>query len=354
MHLRFTRSILAIVCMCGMLAASPASAAPPASIGHLTNISGLPDARQQSQLRAFAEFYARRLASDDPVAVSEARDSLAQPLRALQLSRFFRTAYSDVLLPLLSQAIDDAQTLQGPTNAVQIAAQLGTDQALGLLQQHCNVRDQKNVGLRLWAARGIQVAINEGRDDQLIPDHKLSPALRSLGDAAEAEPDWRVLQWQFDSLASIDHSVARSELQRAFAAVLDRIAATSEASALVKAIGQYSDPRSRPRGPLGALSNRFIGMPAATQRSFGGMLAGELLQVLEIAEAHWESAQASRDLKPPYQRVIRISERQFAIILVTLGSQAGNSGLEQAFADGNRDTYRDQLGRLRQAYERLR
>lgn len=330
--------------------AMPAVAAPPPSVGPLVTMSRPPDASETQRLNTYAAYHAERLVGDDPEVVGPAHNALAQPLRAPGLSRFFRSAYSQALVPLLGPKIDSAGTAQGRINAVQIIAQLGTEDALEVLERHCSLRNEDDLGVRIWASRGMLIAIEEGRGDGSIIDRSIRSAVRELQQAIDAETDWRVMQWQFDALTSIDAQTASEALGAAFASVLRRLAQRPQATPLIRALGQFSAVGRRPRGPLSTLTQRFVDLPPGDMRRVGPTLVDQLVQVLRIAELHWESAQADPSLKDAYQRAVRLSENQARVLLTTIGRRVPDGlALERAYAAGDRDTYSQQLAQLEAA-----
>jgi hypothetical protein len=326
--------------------------APPPTISQLTNIARLPDDGQRTMIERYARYYAEKLGSADATEVQAGRSSLGQPLRSLQITRFFRDAYSDALLPALDPVIRGGKTALGPINAMQLVAQLSTEQALDVLKENCSEQQQDRMAVRLWAARGFSTAIAQGRADGLIPDHRLPSAIRELGAAARVESDWRVLQWQFDSLGRIDHPVAREEQRQVFGAVLDRMAASDTATALVNALGLHNDERSRPQGPLLSLRKVFLDATPTEQATIGVEMGKRLVRLLEIAEKHWDSAHAQGRLRAAYHRAVRIAESQFATIHFTLSNGNVSTSLDEAWQASDRDAYKADLDRLRDLISR--
>ena len=146
--------------------------------------------------------------------VDEARAKLIEPLRAVRVGKLFRVEYSKAVVPYLEKVILDGST-HAAVNSLQVAALLGTPEALKVILAHASIEDEDDFGIRLWAALAFPIAVEQG----VLPQNKINEALRQLEKAAsheaaaaggaDAQYQWLVLQRQFEAIASVENSVSR-------------------------------------------------------------------------------------------------------------------------------------------------
>jgi hypothetical protein len=91
-------------------------------------------AAQSSQIESYIGEWLPRLASQDPLEIKRARDTLLMPLREHTISVAFRQAYSDRLVPGLRGHAQDERDLV-IANALRVAGELATPASVQLLEQ---------------------------------------------------------------------------------------------------------------------------------------------------------------------------------------------------------------------------
>jgi hypothetical protein len=316
-------------CILGPLAAAittaAATAAPPPRITHLADAATLAQ-RDRSDIREYAEFWCAELKNQDPMAVDTAREKLADPLvRPVRVSEVFRFAYADAVLPHLTQILDDDSTQAGVI-AVQIAAELGTPQALDTITDHASVDDEKDFGIRLWAAKGFPIAVGQ----KALTPNEIDRAVRLLGDAASKEPNWLVLRRQFEAIASVGGGASRDEQVRVLRATTDRMVNQEGPCDLMQAAYPA----------LKLMLDEYLRLDPPQQRTFGKDLAPVLMDLVTVANNHWDSAQKDDVARVVYGGAINISENLLRLIDGTVRPSSAGPSTELGPAWHNRQKSR--------------
>ena len=260
--------------------------------------------QELAQVENWAEYWCRRLDSDDPQAVENARDEVLRPLTSLlRPSDLFRFQYSKVALPHLKNAIASPHP-HAAVNAMIVLPLLGSDRALQLLLEHCDQRNEPRRYVRQRAAAGAKAMLNPRRPFNLR-QAAVRNAVRELRDAARNEPDWLILRHQFEAMAEVNDPGARGHLVNALEAVVERVALVNgEPSALIEAV--YS--------AVYRLRNRFVTLSLDEQQELGRKLAPVLDRVCEVARIHWNVAQDDPEAKKTYGGAIKVCEEFLKII----------------------------------------
>lgn len=279
-------------------ASSSAAAAPP-RISQLADRSNLTEQDLRS-IEQFASHWCEQLNDGDPAEVDQARDKLAEPLRAVEVGSVFRMQYTQAALPGLKAAIDDGKP-QAAVNAMQILAQLGTPRALEVIVANADEQDQPDFGIRLWAAKSFPLAVSQGT----LPQNEINKALRSFGHAAQREDNWLVLRRQFEAVASVDGVVSRDVQLDALRQMTERMAEVNPGP---------SDLMHAAYPALKLVRDEYLRLNAADQKPFGKELAPVLCDVCTVANVHWKNAQADTEAKEIYGGAIHISENLLRLI----------------------------------------
>jgi hypothetical protein len=321
--------------LCGVMSllVAAAASAEPTSINDLAPMARL-DAQQQARVREYAEYWSKQL-SADPGSTAAARLKLLAPLQHLQVTEFFRTTYANALVP---EPLASAVTGDKPYaaySAMHVAGFLGTDKALELILAHCDAQQEQRVGVRLWAAKAFAILVAQ----RAVQPNDLNNGLRRLQDAAEREGDWLVLRRQFEAVASADNSVARDVQSELLKTTSRRMAQTSGPSELMQATDQA----------VRLARTSLTTLPSDDQQRFGAELGPAVEEVLKVADAHWERAQADPEYSVIYGRVIEQCEALLSYIdSVVRKAGAGSqppppphAQLSGSWRSGNRRSFKD-------------
>ena len=122
----------------------------------LSSITNL-DAAQISKIKAYGEYWSKKLNDESPAEVKQARNMLVRSLRMVggkSASLAFRSAMSKAILSDLQKTIKDSNTYKG-INAIQVVSSLGTPRAVETLEDHLEPDLESRPEIRLWSAIGI-------------------------------------------------------------------------------------------------------------------------------------------------------------------------------------------------------
>ena len=316
-------------CILGLLVAAitaaAAVAAPPPRITQLADAASLSEG-DRSAIREYAEYWCNELANEDPAIVDEARERLADPLvRPVRVTEVFRFAYSDPLLPHL-QGILREGTPQAAVSAMQIAGKLGTPQALETITDHASSDDEQAFGIRLWAAKSFPIAVGQ----KALPPNEIDRAVRLFGDAAGREPNWLVLRRQFEAIASVDGGASRDEQVRVLRSTTDRMDKEEGPCDLMQAAYPA----------LKLMLDQYLRLDPNQQKDFGKELAPVLIDLVSVAQNHWDSAQEDAVARGVYGGAIHISENLLRLIDGTVRPRSAGPRTELGPAWQNRQKSR--------------
>ena len=196
-RLRHLAVLLALMSLFVPLAHAQSEKAPE-NVDRLSSIANL-DAAQTSKIRAYGEYWSKKLNDESPAEVKQARNMLVRSLRMVggkSASLAFRSAMSKAILSDLQKTIKDSNTYKG-INAIQVVSSLGTPRAVETLEDHLEPDLESRPEIRLWSAIGIGRAF-EFKDG--LRSDALKGSLRALGRGAEVETDPLVLRREMESI----------------------------------------------------------------------------------------------------------------------------------------------------------
>ena len=151
--------------------AGPAHAADPARITHLVDKAIL-NQRDRDEIRAYAQFWGEAIDSEKAAEIDEAREKLGDPLRAVRVGDVFRFAYADAVVKHLDTVVNEGSP-HAATNAMWILSLLGTPSSLEIMLAHASIEDEPDFGIRLTAAIGFPLAV----DQDALPNMEINKAL---------------------------------------------------------------------------------------------------------------------------------------------------------------------------------
>jgi hypothetical protein len=322
-----------------VITATAAVAEPPDRITHLADASSLSE-RDRSEIRKYSEFWANELTNEDPASVDTAREKLADPLvRPVRVTEVFRFTYSEALLPHL-EGVFEGGTPQAAVSAMQIAGRLGTPQALQMITDHASAQDEQGFGIRLWAAKSFPIAVGE----KALPPNEIDRAVRLFGDAAGREPNWLVLRRQFEAIASVQGTASRDEQVRVLRSTTNRMVALEGPCDLMQAAYPA----------LKLVLDEYLRLDPPQQKDFGKELAPVLIQLVDVANNHWDSAQQDDVARGVYGGAIHISENLLRLIDGTVRPRSAgpSTGLGPAWLNGQKSRFVDDQEKWRAVVSR--
>ena len=306
--------------------------APPRPLGRdIISATSPLSAQQLKQVRNWAGYWCRRIDSDQPEAVQNARTEVLRPLTGLlPASDYFRLEYSKAALPHLKKAIASNHP-HAAVNAMIVLPLMGAPRALELLLEHCDHVNEPRPYVRQRAAAGAKAMLKRHLAFNLRPA-VVNKAVRELRDAARNEPDCLILRHQFEAMAEVDDPGTRVYLVEALEAVVDRVALVNgEPSALIEAV--YS--------AVIRLRESFLDVPLDEQQELGRKLAPVLDSICEVARIHWKVAQDDPAAKVTYGGAIRACEEFLKIIhsQMRAAQSAPRTQLKRHWDVGNKPSY---------------
>ncbi len=268
-----------------------ADAAPPRSITDLAGASSLSD-EQKSRVGEYAEYWVGQFGGG-PEEVNRARVKLLEPMKAPQVSEFFRLEYGRRLLGRLDGFIG-GENPHAAVNAMQVTGFLGTPDALDLILAHCDLQDEKRVDVRLWAAKSLFITVSQ----PVLGQGDVSRGLRRVAAAASHEDRWLVLQRQFEAVAAVDTRVARDVQIDLLVTTARRMADSPGPSDLMRATVHA----------VQLLRETYMKLPRPEQEGFGAVLAPVLGEVVKVADRHWDPVQGNGDAREIYRKAVEACE----------------------------------------------
>lgn len=284
---------------------------------------------QQGQIEDFAKFHCRNLSSSEPDLVENAKKRLLEPLRAPSVSQYFRAVYARLLIPHLEPVIE-GDSPYAAVNALQVVGFLGTDEALGVIEDHININNEESFAKRLWAVKAFVVAVDAGN----LSANQHNPLLRQLGLACKAETQPMILRSQFKAIAKVKSPIAREVLLGAVSAKLDDLATQENPSELMGAIYPA----------LISLRDQYLILPPNQQRALGVNIAPSLCKVFEVSLAHWDATQldaaAKSQFSDSYKGANKVAEGFLKTIARKFGSQEPpRTQIADAWEDGDKSRF---------------
>ena len=279
----------------------PCFAQSAPSIGmDITTTTAPLNEQQKATLEQYADAYVNALQGSDLDAASRAREQLIDPLGRPGVTEAFRNEYSRVLMPKLGPLVEQQENHFAALNAIQVAAQMKTSDAMRLGQNHLDERREPRAPVRLWAAVAVRMAAIELIKNQVYA-RTVDTATRDVGRAAREETDWRVLLRQLQMLGSVNTTVARSEELNVLSAVAQRMAQQNGPSDLIHAV--FPVVMSMRERVLDAR------LTPAEATAMGKDMAPVLGEVLDVAREHWDIVQQTEDTRTTYGNLVHVAEQ---------------------------------------------
>jgi len=326
-----TRTIRTVAVVLAMaLASSMAAAAPPnLQIALLSADQLSPDQRQRVQ--EYVEYWTGQLADPEtPLAEAvEAADKLIGPCTSPGARSAFRVAYARAALPKLTAILEQRDHEYRAVQAAKVMGLLGTPNALEKLVDWCDPQREPRQPVRLWAARGCELLIQQTQQQNLVNEREVNGALRSLRQAAEDEQDWLVLHRLFQAMAAAGNEASRQRQLEAFDSVTRRMEQADTPSELTRAVTRA----------LVSFRDQYINLAVgAEQRNFGKELGPMLDRVLQVASDHWEQVQQDALMKKVYGQAVQLSENLLKLIdpNVRLDARSPSTTLHAFWQQGDR------------------
>jgi len=261
---------------------------------------------QQALVAEYAKVYAAQLTSADPNTAISARSRLVAPLNAPGTTDVFRDSYAAILLPELEPIVEDQANAFAAINAMQLAAQLKTNDALRLALEHLNINSEPRQAIRLWAAITVREATAKLVTNQIYA-RTVDSATRALARAAESETDWLVLMRELQALGNLNTATANTEELNVLNSVVDRMTQQDEASDIVHAI----------LPAVISLRDRMLAgnrIPPAQLAAIGKRLGPILGKVFEHATVIWNDVQDDQAAHTTYGKLISVTEQTIRVV----------------------------------------
>lgn len=314
-----------------MLPALTVSAAnEPDAITQLVSATQPYTQQQRGQIRAWAEWWSRELASGDPDRVSLGRRRLLEPLRVTTVRPLFRETYSEFLLEQIESILNGDAELFVAVNALQIAATLGTEPAARLMTTVADPLEEPREQVRLWAVHGVRTIFRQG----VLDEGRYPGILRDLARAGSRETNWMVLQRHFEALGAAGTDNARERQISLLSDILDRIENHDDGPQEIIRAVHYA---------VVVFRDQFANLRRTDQQSFGTQAAPVVSRVFEIALQHWEQVDDA-NLTSAYGGAVQISETTLGIIddLVRGQNAAPRTNISEAWKSRNRQSFQQE------------
>lgn len=250
---------------------------------------------QRALLEQFVNTHVKGLAGDNLDVASKSRSALLGPLRSPGATALFRDEYSRILTPQLQPLVSQDDNPFAAVNAMQIAAQLKTQEAMRLALDHVRMSSEPRTAVRVMAAIAVRQAAVELAKNQVFA-RAVDQATRDLARAAREETEWLVLLREFEALASIGTPVAQTEELQVLKAVASRMAKEAGPSELIHAVFPA----------VISLRDRMLDtrLSASQLAEKGKNMAPVLGEVLAVADRHFDSAQQSEESRQTYGKLV--------------------------------------------------
>ena len=264
---------------------------------------------QRAVVKAYAEFYAARLADPKatPDVVEDARNRLLQPLERLNSpTPYFRFEYAGFIVPTLEPVLKDG-SMHSAINAARVLGDLGSPRAVTALlaaSEPGGKPDRWQVRQR--AADGVRNNIQLG----VLDARTVNETARRLMDSLRNENNNTILKYKLEAIAVATEQTnlgpgeaekLREQFVTAIVSTVDRVQSGADApSPIIKAVYE-SVVRVR---------NMYIGgsLTVAEQKKIGEKLGPALGQILVIANTHWQAAQANEETARLYGNLVQVCE----------------------------------------------
>lgn len=329
------------------LAVSSGFADPP-PVTPLTSANSSFTQEQIGRIREFASFWADLLNMGPHGDVRRVKQKLIEPLRAPGVTEVFRDEYSRQLAPELAVVVEKSDPHRA-VNAMIVLANLGTEDAMDVMLDHCDVRGEPRPMVRMWAARGFTMMLEQGRLE-VLKGKKVATMGRQLRQAIGDETDRFAIRQQLLALQAADRPSipadtrrkVREHLVESMNVIADRAARAGIEKDEQPLLLSVFEPMRQMRTSLLDPARGF-----SEQREFGRMLGPSLAKVLDVARAHWQDAQGEPDLKAEYGELVRLAELFLGTIdgMVRPDDDTPVTTLADAWDDNDAKRFAEDLGR---------
>jgi len=270
---------------------------------------------QTAVLKTFVEGWIDQIANGkDANEWDEARRTLIEPLRDPAASSAFRRAFATIALPKLDELVAGKDS-QKAIYAMQVARYTRTTESVELLKNRISPETESDAGKRLAAASTLAEALTNADLNQ----PQFDAVIRAITSAAEREKNPLVVLQLLDALVSI---VKRSGGQNVTPTPPLSVAAARDAQvkvihSLVDSIaaGKTADARmAAVQRAVLSMRNQWVDIKGPERTALGTALAPALVDVISIAQNHWESGHKDERLTRTYGDAVVTVETMLRII----------------------------------------
>ena len=326
----FSRITLALFTSLAVASASAAAQQPlPQDIVASSQpLSG----NQESQVRAYADYWAGELADGDFQEMAQARDELVKSSRRAGVTVVFLQAYSSALMPHLTEMINGKESIRAE-NALRVAAFLRTPKAAGLVVAQADPSRNRDEMRRLVAAGLLPVAVEDVKESGLN-SAELTTLARSISQALEKETNWHVVLQDLRAMGAIASSktltgvnrrVVRELQFQSFNELVNRAATSSTPSPLIQAVYRaLLDLRMRLISDGTAANNNT--------RELASKLRISLKTIGNAAIKQWQGLSTDSEARTSYEGALRVGSQLLSLLEGTPDSRA--AALAEAMPKG--------------------
>lgn len=315
------------------LAAASASAAAQEPLPQNIVASSQPlSGNQESQVRAYADYWAGELADGDFQKMAQARDELVKSSRRAGVTVVFLQAYSSALMPHLTEMTSGKESIRAE-NALRVAAFLRTPKAAELVVAQADPSRNRDEMRRLVAAGLLPVAVEDVKESGLN-SAELTTLARSISQALENETNWHVALQDLRAMGAIASSktltgvnrrVVRELQFQSFNELVKRAATSSTPSPLIQAVYRaLLDLRMRLISAGTAANNNT--------RDLATMLRMSLKTVGNAAIKQWQGLSTDLEARTSYEGALRVGSQLLSLLEGTPDSRA--AALAEAMPKG--------------------
>jgi hypothetical protein len=287
---------------------SAAQSRPPRSLDTTIIANKAPSEADRAAIAQWGGFWVRQLATGDVVQTEDAREKLLHPLgHQFNPSPAFRDTYSRALDEPLRAILESSESgaAHRAINCILVLQELGTADALTLLQDQSDLAKQSAWHVRLRAAfacGAVLEAAGRPAPPYTFSERTIDTAARTLGALARAETNPLVLRHLLEALGKINAPAGRASLVDTLSHVVDRLERAQQApNAEVEAV----------HVAVVRLRDAFAILPAnqaAERRSISERLTPALVKLLSLTKVHWTTAQDQPQYRRTYGAAIETIE----------------------------------------------
>lgn len=308
---------------------APSQGAAPGALPSAVTSSTSPLSEAQRQLVSkFVSYWVDQLKSDDPRAISSAREELVEPLGAPGVTGVFRGDYGRIVVETIAPLVNGEAELPA-TNAIIVLSLLRTVDATDVLVKQTDPRTQTREDRRLTAATMLASSIKSVS----MPATKAGSIARELLANLRGENNWLILHQQLESLSALSraHATVFDTQVQAFSDVVDRIGSEPKPTGVIRALSWS----------LVGLRDQFLKMAVSAQAAEGRKIEPKLVAMLEAIEKKWEGAQTDPEMKSAFGEAVQRGE----LLLRQVGGTVSGrklpeaAQLHNAWTSNDRSTY---------------